>query len=230
MIVAPGVLSCFMLLKTALTLLLSLCLLHITCARQGHFTAVLRETSYTACSSDWSDNGNAGFLGGHSPAAAEQLQVYSCQDCCGQPWGVLGTLHGVARVHHGLLCHVCLPGDILCPFGSWQRHPRDQDIPQRRAHQRCNYTHCLVMPFVFTMPHCLVFQALMCRATWSLTLEPPASHSMSVQQLCPALQTLIAGPSLVCICLTHHGRICCKACRMQYVYALSNCFGALWLV
>ncbi len=56
-----------------MTLVLSLCLLHITHALQAHFTTVLRETFYNACSSHWSDNGNAGFLGGHSPAAPKQL-------------------------------------------------------------------------------------------------------------------------------------------------------------
>ncbi len=169
--------------KLQMTLFITFCLLHTTHLPPAHITAVLRGTFYTTCSSDWSDNGDAGFLGGHSPAAAQQLQVYSCQDCCGKPWGFLGTLHGVASVYHGLLCHVCVPGHILCPFGSWQWHPRDQDIPQWRAHQRCNlYT----LPCHAFRPDVLrianrVFQLPNVRE-WPLRSVMPASCPGGVQQ------------------------------------------------
>ena len=45
--------------------------------------------------------------------------------------------------HHRRLC-VCgrCPGVLCGTPGSWQRHPRDQDLPQRRAHQGlAHHTH-----------------------------------------------------------------------------------------
>ncbi len=59
----------------------------------------------------------------------------------------------------------------------------------------------------------------MCRATWPFTLETPASCSVSVQQLWPALQALIAWAYAYVLCIGIAG---CTLRAYAAKYAVCN--------